>query len=190
MPRWEPDARLRLVAAAIELFTERGYEETTVAEVAARAGLTKSTFFRYFPDKKDVLAAGQEAITRLLVMGIASAAQDASPLEAVAAGVVRTAEAMTEVTKELGPRINALIASNPELQARAQLKHAALVRSVAEALAARSVSEPVAKLAAELGMLAFADAHAAWITAGNREGFAELARIAIDRLRETMSQIT
>ncbi|MBS2080443.1 helix-turn-helix domain-containing protein, partial [Mycobacterium tuberculosis] len=65
MARWEPDARERLVAAALDLFNERGYDETTVTQIAERAGLTKSTFFRHFPDKRDVLAAGQDAIAQL-----------------------------------------------------------------------------------------------------------------------------
>ncbi len=73
MPRWEPDGRERLVLAALQLFSERGYDETTVAEIAERAGLTKSTFFRHFPDKRDVLSAGQETLSRLLVEGIDSA---------------------------------------------------------------------------------------------------------------------
>src|SRR5579875_1446761 len=73
MPRWEPDSRKRLVAAALHLFAERGYDGTTVAEIADRAGLTRSTFFRYFPDKRDVLAAGQEILANLMVEGISAA---------------------------------------------------------------------------------------------------------------------
>jgi AcrR family transcriptional regulator len=64
MPRWEPDARERLVVAGLQLFSEQGYDETTVAVIADRAGLTKSTFHRHFPDKRDVLAAGQETLSR------------------------------------------------------------------------------------------------------------------------------
>ncbi len=73
MARWEPDARQRLVAAALDLFTEQGYDDTTVAQIADRAGLTKSTFFRHFPDKREVLVAGQDTLCRLLAEGIAAA---------------------------------------------------------------------------------------------------------------------
>lgn len=73
MPRWEPDARERFVTAALQLFSEQGYDNTTVVEIAQRAGLTKSTFHRHFPDKRDVLAAGQETLSRLLAEGIAAA---------------------------------------------------------------------------------------------------------------------
>ena len=63
MPRWEPDVRERLVVAAVQLFSEQGYDETTVAVIADRVGLTKSTFHRHFPDERDVLAAGQETLS-------------------------------------------------------------------------------------------------------------------------------
>ena len=45
MARWAPDARERLEAAALDLFVENGYEQTTVAQVAERAGLNRATFF-------------------------------------------------------------------------------------------------------------------------------------------------
>ena len=93
MPRWEPGARERLVVAAVDLFTEQGYDATTVAQIAERAGVTKSTFFRYFPDKRELLAAGQETLSRLLAEGIAEAPEGASPLEAVAAGLERASGA-------------------------------------------------------------------------------------------------
>ena len=87
MARWEPDARQRLVAAALDLFTEQGYDDTTVAQIADRAGLTKSTFFRHFPDKREVLVAGQDTLCRLLAEGIAAAPESATPLEAVGAAL-------------------------------------------------------------------------------------------------------
>ena len=87
MARWEPGARERLVVAAVDLFTEQGYDATTVAEIAERAGVTRSTFFRHFTDKREVLVAGQETLSRLLAEGIAEAPAGATPLEAVAAGL-------------------------------------------------------------------------------------------------------
>src|ERR1700749_23939 len=87
MARWEPGATQRLVVAAVDLFTEQGYDATTVAQIAERAGVTKSTFFRHFPDKRELLVAGQETLSRLLAEGIAEAPGGASPLEAVAAGL-------------------------------------------------------------------------------------------------------
>ena len=91
MSRWEPGSRERLVVAAVELFTEQGYDATAVAQIAERAGVTKSTFFRHFRDKREVLAAGQDTLSRLLAEGISEAPADATPLQAVAAGLGRAA---------------------------------------------------------------------------------------------------
>jgi AcrR family transcriptional regulator len=189
MPRWEPDARLRLVEAALHLFSERGYDRTTVAEIADRAGLTKSTFFRYFPDKREVLAAGQETLSRLLVEGISSAPADATPLTAVAAGLESAAGGMTPFNRELAPRLKAVIATSTELQERDALKQVGLAADMAEALRARGVPERVAALAAELGGLAFKEAFAQWITADGDESLGELARAALDDLRTAAAEI-
>src|SRR3984885_15595564 len=95
MARWEPGARERLVSAAVDLFTEQGYDATTVAQTAQRAGVTRSTFFRHFPDKREVLAAGKDALCQLLTAGIAAAPPSATPLEAIGAGLNAAAEALT-----------------------------------------------------------------------------------------------
>ena len=100
-----------MVLAAVDLFTEQGYDATTVAQIAERAGVTKSTFFRHFPDKRELLVAGQEALSRLLTEGIAEAPETASPLEAVAAGLERASSAMGPMNRELGPRLKAAVAA-------------------------------------------------------------------------------
>src|SRR5213592_4780274 len=105
MPRWEPGARERMVLAAVDLFTEQGYDATTVTQIAERAGLTKSTFFRHFPDKRDLLAAGQETLSRLLAEGITAAPPEASPLTAVAEGLQNAAGIFTSFNRELGPKL-------------------------------------------------------------------------------------
>src|SRR5712675_3366411 len=87
MGRWQPDARARLQAAALALYGERGYENTTVAEIAERAGLTKRTFFRYFADKREVLFWGSRALEELFVTEVGAAPEAASPLEAVTAAL-------------------------------------------------------------------------------------------------------
>src|SRR5271167_1317848 len=85
MGRWEPDARGRLELAAMDLYAERGFDQTTVAEIAARAGLTERTFFRYFADKREVLFGGAGALQELLVTAVAAAPADAAPLVVVGA---------------------------------------------------------------------------------------------------------
>ncbi|GGF39486.1 TetR/AcrR family transcriptional regulator [Subtercola lobariae] len=191
MSRWEPDARERFVAAALELFTDQGYDDTTVAQIAERAGLTKSTFFRHFSDKREVLAAGQETLSRLFAEGISSAPADASPLAAVAAGLANAASAMTPFNRELAPRLEAVIATSSELQERAALKQVGMALAMADALRSRGVTDQVASTAAELGVLAFKGAFAEWIADGP-DGTADLAallRDALDRLRSAVAQL-
>ena len=185
MGRWEPGARERLVVAAVDLFTEQGYDATTVAQIAERAGVTKSTFFRHFPDKRELLVAGQETLSRLLAEGIAEAPGDASPLEAVAAGLVRASTAMGLVSRDLGPRLRAAVAASAELQERDALKSVSLAAAMTTALVARGVPGPTAALAGELGLLAFKRGYAAW-SQGDRDAQGELAGYilaALDELR-------
>ena len=142
MARWEPGARERLVLAAVDLFTEQGYDATTVAQIAERAGVTKSTFFRYFPDKRELLVAGQETLSRLLAEGIAEAPVSASPLEAVAAGLERASSAMGPMNRELGPRLKAAVAASAELQERDALKSVGLAAAMTTALIAPRRARP------------------------------------------------
>jgi AcrR family transcriptional regulator len=183
MARWEPGARQRLVVAAVDLFTERGYDATTVAQIAERAGVTKSTFFRHFSDKREVLVAGQETLSRLLAEGIAEAPPNASPLEAVAAGLERVSGAMGPLNRELGPRMKAAVAANHELQERDALKSVGLAAAMTTALIARGVPDATAHLAGELGVLAFKRGYAEW-SEGDRSADDELAPYTLAALAE------
>ena len=190
MARWEPNARERLVRAAVDLFTEQGYDATTVTQIADRAGgLTKTTFFRHFPDKREVLFAGQEAHVRLLADAIAAAPPDATPLEAVAASLDALAGSFGEDRRELAARLKALIAGNTELRERAIFKHATLVAAVADGLGERGVPDHTAVLAAHIGMLAFDEAFDHWADPGDRRSLVEHARLALDELRAAVAEI-
>jgi AcrR family transcriptional regulator len=177
------------VSAALHLFSEQGFDGTTVAEISDRAGLAKSTFFRYFPDKRDVLTAGQETLSRLFAEGITSAPPAATPLTAVASGLERAAEAMGPFNRELAPRLQAVIATSTELQERSALKQVGLAAVMAGALRARGVPDSAANLAAELGVLAFKEAYTTWLTPDNHEELSELTRKALDGLRTTVTQL-
>ncbi|MEU8659282.1 TetR/AcrR family transcriptional regulator [Actinoplanes philippinensis] len=183
MARWEPGARERLVLAAVDLFTEQGYDATTVTQIAERAGVTKSTFFRHFADKRDLLVAGQETLSRLLTEGIAEAPAGAGPLDAVGAGLVRASGAMGPLNRELGPRIKAAVAVSDELQQRDALKTVGLAAAMTAALIARGVPDPVAALAAEIGVLAFKRGFAEW-SEGDRDNDHELAPYTLAALAE------
>lgn len=184
MARWEPGARERLVVAAVDLFTEQGYDATTVAEIAERAGVTRSTFFRHFSDKREVLVAGQETLSRLLTEGITEAPEGATPLEAVAGGLERAASAMGQMGRGFSARLKAAVAASAELQARDALKSVGLAAAMTAALVARAVPETTAQLAAELGVLAFKNGYGAWFQADDGEnGPAPYIAHALDELR-------
>jgi AcrR family transcriptional regulator len=191
MGRWEPGATQRLVVAAVDLFTEQGYDATTVAQIAERAGVTKSTFFRHFSDKRELLVAGQETLSRLLAEGIAEAPEGASPLAAVAAGLERASSAMGSANRELGPRLAAAVAASTELQERDALKSVGMAAAMAVALVARGVPDPTAHLAAELGVLAFKRGYAAWSEGAPDDGggLAQHALAALDELRTATASL-
>ncbi|THG33242.1 TetR/AcrR family transcriptional regulator [Naasia lichenicola] len=192
MGRWEPDARGRLVLAAVDLFTEQGYDETTVAQIAERAGVTRSTFFRHFPDKRELLVAGQETLSRLLADGITEAPPEASALDAVTAGLIRASEAMGPMNHELGPRITAAVASSTELQERSMLKSVGLAEAMADALRSRGVPDAVARLAAEMGVLAFHHGFEEWSASTDDDGASLVRRTtaALDELRAAAATLS
>lgn len=185
MGRWEPNARERLVLAAVDLFHEQGYDETTVAQIAEHAGVTRSTFFRHFPDKREVLVAGQAVLSTLLAEGIAAAPATASPLDAVASGLRRAATAMGPMSREIAPRLHAVISASDELRQRSMLKAVGLAAAMEEALVARDVPAGVARLAAELGVLAYHRGFERWAKEPDADSdlMAEYSVAALDDLR-------
>ncbi len=183
MARWQPNASERLVLAALDLFAERGYENTTVIEIAERAGLTKSTFFRHFADKREVLFGG-ETMTRLLAGGIAAAPATATPLEAIGHALdVVGREAFRPGLREFSARRRAVIAANPELQEREALKGLALVVSMTGALKQRGVPDLIARVAAELGALTLKIAYERWSDVTDGDEFSEVARRTLSELQ-------
>ncbi|WP_433185794.1 helix-turn-helix domain-containing protein [Actinoallomurus sp. CA-150999] len=183
MARWQPNASERLALAALELFAERGYENTTVIDIAQRAGLTKSTFFRHFQDKREVLF-GHDTMNRLLVEAIAAAPATATPLEAVAHALDAVGrEAFTPARREFSTRRRAVIAASPELREREALKGLALTASMTDALKRRGVPDVASCVAAELGALAMKIAYERWSDTANGDDFGELARRALGEVQ-------
>ena len=177
--RWEPNASGRLALAALELFAERGYENTTVIDIAQRAGLTKSTFFRHFQDKREVLF-GDGTMTGLVAEAIAAAPAAATPLEAVAHALDAVGrQAFTPARREFAARRRAVIAANPELQEREALKGLGLTAAMAGALSLRGVPDLTSHVAAELGALAWKIAYERWSDTTNGDDFSEVARRAL-----------
>ncbi len=186
MARWEPDALGRLQQAALALFGERGFDQTTVAEIAAQAGLTKRTFFRYFTDKREVLFHGSEELEELLVAGVGNAPELTAPLDLVATALDAVAT-MFERRREFAARRHHVIAANPELQERERIKLASLAEAVAQALRIRGVGDPAAILAAETGITVFRVAFERWVEPANEQ---TLNRLIHDSLHELRGAVT
>jgi AcrR family transcriptional regulator len=182
MSRWKPNARGRLEQAALELYRERGFDQTTVAEIAERAGLTERTFFRYFADKREVLFWGQGLLRELYVRTINSAPDSAAPIDAVVAALEAAVPVFRE-RHELARQRQAVIAANPGLQERELTKRAALASAMADALRGRGVTDPTASLAAEVGVIAFGTAFARWVSEPEEQDLSRLIRESLDELK-------
>jgi AcrR family transcriptional regulator len=182
MTRWEPNGRGRLELAALALYGERGFENTTVAEIAARAGLTERTFFRHFADKREVLFSGADALQELLVSNVAAAPDSVAPLDAVGASL-EAAGALLEQRREYAGQRAAIIAANTELRERELIKLASLASAIADALRRRGVADPAASLSAEAGIAVFRIAFERWVQETNQRDLPELIRDSLDELK-------
>jgi AcrR family transcriptional regulator len=186
MVRWEPGAVERLHSSALELYASKGFEETTVAEIAQAAGLTERTFFRHFADKREVIFGGAELFQQGFLEGIAAAPEDATPLEVVISAVTTAAASFTEDRRTSSRQRTQVIAANPQLQERELQKMSSLATAIAAALRERGIREPAATLAAESGVTVFRMSFTQWIANGaerplvdiERDLFAELTAMA------------
>lgn len=182
MGRWEPDARGRLQRAALDLFAEHGYDATTVADIAVRAGLTERTFFRYFTDKREVLFAGSTGLLDHMLSAIDRAATTTPPLNQVVAALEAADDFFQDRTAS--QRRQRIIGENPELQERELIKLANLAGALAARLRARGVPEPTATVAAEVGLAAFRIAFDSWIRSNDpAHSWSDALRHALTELR-------
>ena len=186
MPRWEPAAEARLLDAALALFEERGYDQTTVAEIAERAGLTKRTFFRYFADKREVLFWGASRIEDLFTGAIQSAPPTAAALEAVALGLEAFGRSLQGQGEVAARRIR-IVRTSPELSERQLIKFASMAETAARALRSRGISADAAVLAAETGMTVFRVATARWLEDTSAKPLPQLVAEAFAQLRAVAS---
>jgi AcrR family transcriptional regulator len=182
MGRWEPNARGRLAQAALTLYAEQGFEQTTAAEIASRAGLKERSFFRHFADKREVLFYGTDSLKDLLVGAIADAPPSATALDAVGAAL-QVAGAIVQENPEPARLRFAAVSANAELQERELIKLAELAAAMADALRGRGISGPAASLAAETGIAVYRVAFRRWIS---EPGQSDLQVT----LRESMEELT
>jgi AcrR family transcriptional regulator len=166
----------------MELFVERGFDQTTVTEIAQRAGLTQRTFFRHFADKREVLFAGSGALQEFMVSAVAAAPEDAAPIDAVAEALEGAAGLLQE-RREYSRRRMAIIAANPELQERELIKLARLASAIAGALRKRGVPDPAASLAAEAGTTVFRIGIDRWHAEATSRALLDVIRDSLEDLK-------
>src|ERR1700722_1882554 len=183
MGRWQPDSRGRLQEAALALYSERGFDQTTAAQIAARAGVTERTFFRHFADKREVLFGASSLLQERIVAGVLGAPPEDGPLDAVACGLEAAAAFLGEFRRDLSRQRHAVIAANPELRERELAKLADYASAVAAALHQRCVTEPHATLAAEAGMTVLRVALQAWASGDGDRDLTAIMRDSVAELR-------
>lgn len=186
MVRWRPGSPERLQQAALDLFDEQGFERTTVAEIATRAGVTERTFFRHFTDKREVLFEGGAQLEALLVEGVETAGGD-TPGEQVAAALARAAEFFGPERRARARQRAAVVAANPALTERELLKLGSLGRALAAALRGRGLDEPAATLLGQSTVTVFQVTFERWVAADEERSFDELQRTTFAMLRRTLA---
>ena len=187
MAKEDDGLRLRLQRAALELFRERGYDRTTAAEIAARAGATERTFFRHFPDKREVLFDGEAILRAALTGAIADAPDGLGPLDTLFRAFRSVLPRLEENRPYAKPRQD-VISGTPALHERELAKTATLADALAAALRARGVADLRAVLAAQTGMAAFAHVTIAWLE-NPEPGLAERLDLAFHELRALVTEV-
>lgn len=186
MARWEPGSRERLQQAALDLFAEQGYDETTVAQIAARAGVTDRTFFRQFSDKREVLFAGSERLLALFVDAVA-ASPATDPLQITTDALHAAAEFFPQDRLPWSRTRADLVFTHPALAEREQLKMVTLASAVAKALRERGIGEPAASLLAHSTITVFQVSFDVWLREGDERSMQDVQRETFDALRSTLT---
>jgi AcrR family transcriptional regulator len=182
MGRWEPNARGRLEQAAMALFETRGYDRTTVEEIAARAGVTERTFFRYFADKREVLFGGAKDLERLIVDTIVAVPAATAPFDAVTAALQATASVF-EQRRGYARKRRGIITTHADLQERELIKLASLAAAIAHSLRQRGVAASAADLIAELGIAIFRNAFERWVDDKAHRPLSQHIQSAVEELK-------
>lgn len=186
MGRWQPEPGKRLMRAAFELFEEHGYDNTTVAEIAARAGLTKRTFFRHYADKREVLFAGFSPLEGVMAAAVAGAPGEATPLELIGVAL-EAAGGFFGGAPDLARRRRRIVAAYPELQERELIKLSDLAVALAQQLRARAINDSTATLAAEAGVTVLRVALERWTDEHGEDDLGSLIRGSLDELRAVVA---
>jgi AcrR family transcriptional regulator len=182
MSRWEPDSKGRLAAAAIQLYVERGFEQTTVAEIAERAGVTERTFFRHFTDKKDVFFVGQDEFEAMFIEAVESAPEQSAPMQIVEP-MLHAVAISFEPRRPWSVERSRVLGLNPGLMERELIKLAHLKTAIATGLRGRGIDEPAASLTAETAVSVFHIAFQTWIQDENTRTFTQIVDDSLAALK-------
>lgn len=183
MARWEPGARERLEQAALELFGEQGFAETTVPQITARAGLTTRTFFRHFADKREVLFAGEDDVPQLIAGYLTQAPADETPMQLIARGLPVMATTLFDGRRDQLRNRHAVVAEDDGLRERDLRKRAALSDQLRTGFEARGVDELSATLAAELAVTVMHTSLARWLARDDDRALAAIVTETLTALR-------
>ncbi|WP_022902221.1 TetR/AcrR family transcriptional regulator [Curtobacterium sp. B8] len=190
MARWQPDPRGRLLRAALDLFAEQGYDATTAAQIAERAGLTKATLFRQFPDKREILFQGQAATLETIRRVVRDAPADLTDLAVVDAVLDALTAAHTPEQQDIGAAITALTRAHEALRERYVYKRFVVTETLEVALRGRGVPGPRAALLAETSIRAYWDGFTVWTTAQAGAALGPFVHDAVRAVREAATEVT
>ncbi|MEV4051009.1 TetR family transcriptional regulator [Amycolatopsis sp. NPDC049688] len=183
MARWDPGTADRLRKAALELYAEHGYDAVTITQIAERAGITRRTYFRYFPDKREVLFAGAEQLPPAVAEAVLAAEEGESPLRTTLAALADVGTRITQVV-DPSPERRAIIAASPELRERERSKTAAITTAIRSGLEQRGTDPDLAKAAAQVATIVFGTAFDRWIDAAGKQDFPACLETAAATVRE------
>ena len=188
MSRWQPGAEDRLKNAALELFTELGFAETTVPQIAARAGLTTRTFFRHFADKREVLFDGDE-IPEFARDVMAQAPLSLEPWAVIIGGLRTTAEARFEGRREVIRRWRTIIRTDDGLYERDLHKRARICTVIREGFLDRGLDATSAALIAETATTVLFVALERWLELDDEQTLFELMMETLRSLQSSVRAI-
>jgi len=183
MSRWQPNARDRLERAAVELFIDQGFAETTVPQITARAGLTTRTFFRHFVDKREVLFARDEELPALVARLAADAPASLSPMMLIAYALETVAATRLEGQRAYLRTRHAVIQADEGLRERELRKLSALSDAISQGFRDRGVDELTSILAAQLAVTVFSVTISRWLDQDGEQPLSDLVHDTLRALR-------
>jgi AcrR family transcriptional regulator len=186
MARWDPGTEQRLIQAALDLYSQHGYDNVTITQIAERAGITRRSYFRYFPDKREVLFARSEQLPLAMADAVTTLDESLDPLTTALRAISEVGTALTARIVGVIER-RAVISASVELQERNRTKLAAVADAVGDALRRRGADPDQSVLIGQLATIVFETAYNRWADEGGRVPFVSCVDAAAETLRAAVS---